>query len=554
MNKYTLRFIFKEQEIEYLKFTYPIVMKELLNFSIYAFIFALVNLLQFIIQGQLWYSIISGLTMIVIYFIKKLIEKKPGLLDHALAFYQIYVLVVFEINDFFSEPERTSIPQTWYYGFQCCFFHFAIFLMGHNFIQQCVMLFVVYVCHLALSEYWTMIGIINIVMYIFMFQCILMIKYNYSRTKKEEFFQNQQQEKWLDIVQKTLRQSLFLIELDNHNDALLLKQINSYAQQQFNIVNHQDFRDVVRQFVIDTEVMSTKENKEKSTNVEQLIRGAMKDYRKEHSQSYRIRHTTTNLYYKAKIAAWIQQNHVICLLLLTKIKTDKKIMATIQEELLGEISSIAFDQSQQLMQLFIHFNKQLKLPQMKLLDDYFIHNTLLNAIYFIRGRKNKFTSNLLTFQNIKTIFNNLLGEQNYELIMNKPFRQNIQMIMQVLITLMNIIKRMNGKFPFPTILIIVQDDQICFKIICRICQYNKQILSLLKKNWLRGPEREFFKSSVYRRAQLNIGHLQSQFQGENVLLLMDITVVQMILARIGQYNYINYSVDDDLTLQKTLID
>ena len=34
---------------------------------------------------------------------------------------------------------------------------------------------------------------------------------------------------------------------------------------------------------------------------------------------------------------------------------------------------------------------------MKLLDDYFIHNTLLNAIYFIRGRKNKFTSNLLTF-------------------------------------------------------------------------------------------------------------------------------------------------------------
>lgn len=62
-------------------------MKELLNFSIYAFIFATVNMVQFIIEGSLWYSIISGITMLVIYLIKLLIEKKPVLLDHALAFY-----------------------------------------------------------------------------------------------------------------------------------------------------------------------------------------------------------------------------------------------------------------------------------------------------------------------------------------------------------------------------------------------------------------------------------------------------------------------------------
>lgn len=75
------------------------------------------NLIQFLLQGSITYSIAISISFLSFYAIWHFTKKRTRLINYVVLFYQLLITVGYELNSFVDPSERASQTFAWYYGY-----------------------------------------------------------------------------------------------------------------------------------------------------------------------------------------------------------------------------------------------------------------------------------------------------------------------------------------------------------------------------------------------------------------------------------------------------
>ncbi|CAD8062068.1 unnamed protein product [Paramecium sonneborni] len=215
--------------------------------------------------------------MLSIVLLRFIIKSHPAWNEYVLPILQIYIAYIWNLDNFF--PTTTEDPNydydasyeyNWYYGFQAFYFHFAILQLGYQIWPQAIALLAIYIQYVTYYptntlEYQAMCTTIFMV-----FIGLVVMKYTNEKIKRLQFRDSREQNRWIKIIDQVLDQSIVVIKFDQKQDQLILLQINDISKTRLKIQDNKEFREMLRNMVIENNQLDKDEIKLK--NLEQEIR------------------------------------------------------------------------------------------------------------------------------------------------------------------------------------------------------------------------------------------------------------------------------------------
>ncbi|CAD8063054.1 unnamed protein product [Paramecium sonneborni] len=545
LNKYTLEFLFKDQAEQYENYSKSTKLREVTYFTIYSVSFSILNTTKFILRDSIPYSILSGLSIIILLILWKVLKKKPHLINLIVTIYQSFLLCAFKIPQLFEGTSNPTLDQSWYYGFQCGYLHFSVYLLSANFIYQTFLLTIIIGIHLYQDNIDIKDGIINIFLFVFLAMSMIAIKYNYEKTKKEQYVQSCQQERWEQLLSKVLSSSILLVSHDKKQDQLQLEKENKFSSILFRLKDSENLRQLLRQLIV-----SSSSDPEDSVsnlvyvNLETTLRrflihtqeftDTFKTYK------YTVQHQQTQKLYNVKILRCVFNNKLQCLIIIDPKKKYFYNQTQVLWSILQNITETANEQSRFLIKILNKFNQisiKQKFPDQKF---YFNHNFIQNIQIIFQHKSNRLKLQDITQISLQTVLDPLIGIDSQKIQLTKSFIHDISIIQQLLISCFYIIQNIFKDMRIKQILIENQNKEIFFsiKITERDKAIQQKILEILQTNWVKSPKGFFHKNTRHQSLLERMSYLTQQFQIP-INLLLNISITQLILSEFGVYNHFN---------------
>ncbi|CAD8153036.1 unnamed protein product [Paramecium octaurelia] len=560
LNKYTLEFLFKDQAEQYENYSKSSKLREVTNFTIYSVSFSILNTTKFILRDSIPYSILSGGAILLILILWKILQRKPHLINVIVTIYQIFLLCAFKIPQLFEGATNPTLDQSWYYGFQCGYLHFNVYLLSANFIYQTFLLILTIGIHLYQDNIDIKDGIINIFLFIFLAMNMIAIKYNYEKTKKEQYLQSCQQEKWEQLLSKVLSSSILLISYDKKQDQLQLEKENKFSSILFRLKDSENLRQLLRQLIISS-------SSDPDDSVSNLVHISMEAtlrrfliHTQEFSDSfktykYTVHHQQTQKFYNVKLLRCVFNNKLQCLLIIDPKKKYFYNQTQVLWSILQNITETANEQSRFLIKMLTKFNQisiKQKFPDQKF---YFNHNFIQNIQIIFQNKSNRLKLQDITQTSLQTLLDPLIGIDSQKVLINKSFTHDIAIIQQLLISCFYIIQHIFRDVKILQILIENQNTEIFFSI--KIRENDKaiqtKILEILQTNWVKSPKGFFHKNTIHQSLLERISYLTQQFQIP-INLLLNISITQLILSEFGVYNHLDIiQTNNQITFNFSLV-
>ncbi|CAD8152703.1 unnamed protein product [Paramecium pentaurelia] len=560
LNKYTLEFLFKDQAEQYENYSKQSKLREVTYFTIYSVSFCILNTTKFILRDSIPYSILSGISIIIILILWKILQRKPHLINLIVTIYQVFLLCAFKIPQLFEGTSNPTLDQSWYYGFQCGYLHFNVYLLSANFIYQTFLLIVIIGVHLYQDNIDIKDGIINIFLFVFLAMNMIAIKYNYEKTKKEQYFQSCQQEKWEQLLSKVLSSSILLVSHDKKQDQLQLEKENKFSSILFRLKDGENLRQLLRQLIVTS-------SNDPEDSVSNLIHINMEKTLRRfliHTQEfadtfktykYTVQHQQTQKFYNVKILRCVFNNKLQCLLIIDPKKKYFYNQTQVLWSILQNITETANEQSSFLIKMITKFNQisiKQRFPYQKF---YFNHNFIQNIQIIFQHKSNSLKLTDITQVSLQTVLDPLIGLDSQNLILKKSFTHDITIIQQLLISCFYIIQHIFKDVKILQILIENQNNEIFFSI--KIKEKDKiiqtKILEILQTNWVKSPKGFFHKNTIHQSLLERISYLTQQFQIP-INLLLNISITQLILSKFGVYNHLDIiQANNEFTFKFSLV-
>ncbi|CAD8069487.1 unnamed protein product [Paramecium sonneborni] len=279
INKLTLNFKSKSIEKDYRNLQQNYIKQEFTLFSIHTILFFIAYILyyfqEFTFNGVIIANILTFMLAIVL--LKFIINSHPAWNEYILPILQIYIAYIWNLDNLFpttiEDPNydpNASYEYNWYYGLQAFYFHFAILQLGYQIWPQAIALLLIYIQYASYYptetlEYSTICLTIFLV-----FIGLVVMKYSNEKIKRLQFRDSREQNRWIKIIDYVLEQSIVVIKLDQKQDQLILSQINDISKTRLKIQNNKEFREMLRNMIIENHQFEKDEVKQK--NLEQEIR------------------------------------------------------------------------------------------------------------------------------------------------------------------------------------------------------------------------------------------------------------------------------------------
>lgn len=91
------------------------------------------------------------------------------------------------------------------------------------------------------------------------------------------------------------------------------------------------------------------------------------------------------------------------------------------------------------------------------------------------------------------------------------------------------------------------DERQCrVSMVFQQCGLDPQVMSLLKANWSRRPSRNFKEKKELKQLVERLDYLQRTYERIPNFILQQISILQMMLARIGELNHPEVQQDENL--------
>ncbi|CAD8155239.1 unnamed protein product [Paramecium octaurelia] len=545
LNKYTLEFLFKDQAEQYENYSKSSKLREVTYFTIYSVSFSILNTVKFILRDSIPYSILSGISIFAILILWKILQQKPHLINLIVTIYQLFLLCAFKMPQLSNGTTNPTLDQSWYYGFQCGYLHFSVYLLGANFIYQTFLLIIVIGVHLDQDNIDIKDGIINIFLFVFLAMSMIAIKYNYEKTKKEQYVQSCQQERWEQLLSKVLSSSILLVSHDKKQDQLQLEKENKFSSILFRLKDSENLRQLLRKLIV-----SSSRHPEDSVsnlvhiNMEHTLRRFL-IHTQEFADSfktykYTVQHCQTQKLYNVKILRCVFNNKLQCLLIIDPKKKYFYNQTQVLWSILQNITETANEQSRFLIKMLTKFNQisiKQRFPDQKF---YFNHNFIQNIQIIFQNKSNRLKLQNITQNSLQTALDPLIGTDSQKVLLAKPFIHDISIIQQLLISCFYIIQQIFKDLKILKIQIENLNSEIFFQI--KIKERDKviqtKILEILQTNWVKSPKGCFHKTTVHQSLLERMSYLTQQFQIP-INLLLNISITQLILSEFGVYNHLD---------------
>ncbi|CAD8193592.1 unnamed protein product [Paramecium octaurelia] len=549
LNKYTLNFLYKDQSDKYLQQNSPKIIKEHLNFTVYALTFAILNMVQFILAQSVYYSILAGFSCFLIVGLQKLITHKPYLINYVISFYQFYVLFIVEVNKIMDSSNKTNDLFNWSYGYQTCFMHFCLYLQGTDMMVSTSVLLITTTIHVLLLPFDEIYSIAHILSFFFMMICMVAVKYNYERKKKEEFFYSFQQEQWEWIIRKAISNTIILIRYDQKQDQIRLVKQSIRSQQTHGINGCYDLRQFLRNLIF---ANSTYQHQscDQANNLEQYVRNMLMEKKtnfleKQDKQKYFI-DQINKIFYKVKLTKCILNNEVQCLLILDKIQIpDQKsqdMLIIFLQELSKNVSQLIKDQFycsafQPNINKSQSTKKQIDNLDKRLLTYAYLQMTLFNLSFLTQEYKYDVKSRINNqdlIAQLQSIFKNKI-----KISCEIAFKCNPQIFISIILCCCkfthfteNYLPNLQIDFLSPNNEMIEMNLIFCLKQPSKVASS----YSILAANWASSNKRQFNQKCLFEACINRLCFLQSFYELPK-LLLFDVSTIQILMSQFCTLNH-----------------
>ncbi|CAK62523.1 unnamed protein product (macronuclear) [Paramecium tetraurelia] len=317
INKFTLNFKSKSIENDYRKLQQSYIKQEFTLFSIHTILFFSAYILYYFEEYTFNGIIVANISvfMLSIILLRFIINSHPAWNEYILPILQIYIAYIWNLDNFF--PTTTEDPNydydasyeyNWYYGLQAFYFHFAILQLGYQIWPQAVALIGIYIQYVSYYPTETLEYSAMCLTIFLVFIGLLVMKYTNEKTKRLQFRDSREQNRWIKIIDQVLEQSIVVIKLDQEQDQLILQQINDISKSRLKIQNNIELREMLRNMIIENTHMEREEIRFK--NLEQEIRDLIIRYDQYRFITHQVdvRSNVLNKEYKVKLIQQVLQD------------------------------------------------------------------------------------------------------------------------------------------------------------------------------------------------------------------------------------------------------